>query len=176
MTAALTQTKSSAPWWLILIEGIAVLILGILLLTSPGATSVVVTTFLGAYFLVSGIFNIVAVFTNKERKWYWSLLIGILGIIAGLLVLQHPIWSTLVVGATLTIMLGVWALMMGILYLIKGFQGDGVWSIILGVVDIIIGIWLLTNIGRATLALPWAAGLLALVGGVALIILAFKNR
>ncbi len=73
-------------------------------------------------------------------------------------------------------MIGVWALMMGILYLIKGFQGEGVWSIILGIVDIIIGLWLLTNIGRATLSLPWAIGFLAVIGGIALIILAFKNR
>jgi len=176
MTAAITQTKSPVPWWLILIEGIAVLVLGALLLTSPAATAVIITTFLGAYFLVSGIFNIVAIFTNKQRRWYWSLLIGILGIIAGLLVLQHPMWSTVVVGGTLTIMLGVWALMMGILYLIKGFQGEGVWSIILGIVDIIIGLWLLTNVGKATLSLPWAIGFLAVIGGIALIILAFKNR
>jgi len=176
MTAAVTQTKSPVPWWLILIEGIAVLVLGVLLLTSPLATTIILVTFLGAYFLVSGIFNIVAVFTNKQRKWYWSLLIGILGIIAGLFVLEYPLWSTVVVASTLTIMIGVWALMMGILYLIKGFQGEGVWSIILGIIDIVIGIWLLTNIGRATLSLPWAIGFLAVIGGIVLIILAFKNK
>jgi uncharacterized membrane protein HdeD (DUF308 family) len=176
MTAAITQTKTPVPWWLVLIEGIAVLVLGALLLTSPAATAVILVTFLGAYFLVSGIFNIVAIFTNKQRKWYWSLLIGILGIIAGLAVLEYPVYATMVTGATLTIMIGVWALMMGILYLIKGFQGEGVWSIILGIVDIIIGLWLLTNIGKATLSLPWAIGFLAIIGGIALIFLAFKNK
>jgi uncharacterized membrane protein HdeD (DUF308 family) len=65
---------------------------------------------------------------------------------------------------------------MGILYLIKGFQGEGVWSIILGIVDIIIGLWMLFNIGQATLALPWAIGFLAVIGGIALIVLAFKNK
>jgi uncharacterized membrane protein HdeD (DUF308 family) len=43
-------------------------------------------------------------------------------------------------------------------------------------VSALIGAWLLFNIGAATLALPWVIGLLAIVGGIISIILAFRVR
>jgi uncharacterized membrane protein HdeD (DUF308 family) len=43
-------------------------------------------------------------------------------------------------------------------------------------VSIIIGIWLLGNMGAATLALPWTVGILSLIGGVIAIIMAFRVK
>lgn len=174
-TTAQRMEESGVPWWLILIEGIALIILGILFLTNPASTTVIFIQVLGIYWLIKGILAIVAIFIDSTR-WGWKLLIGILGIVAGLIILQHPLWSPIVVGSALIIILGIEGLIMGVVEIIQAFQGAGWGSAILGILSIIIGIWLLANIGAATLALPWAVGLLAIIGGIIAIVAAFRAR
>jgi uncharacterized membrane protein HdeD (DUF308 family) len=163
------------PWWLVLIQGIAALIIGIFLITSPGATTFVLVQFLGIYWLVSGIFQIVAIFVDKTA-WGWKLFAGILGILAGILILNHPLWSTLLVPATLIIILGVQGIIFGILGLIQAFQGAGWGAGILGALSIIFGLVLLFNPVLGAAALPWVLGIFGIVGGIAGIIAAFRMK
>lgn len=173
MTAKIEE--SGIPWWLILLEGIFAILIGILLLTNTGMTTVVLVQVLGIYWLISGIFSIVSIFLDKT-KWGWKLFIGILGIIAGFVVLDHPLWSPLVVGSILIIILGIQGLIIGIVRIIQAFQGAGWGAGILGVISIIFGMLLLSNIFIATLALPTVIGIFALIGGFAAIFMAFRLR
>jgi uncharacterized membrane protein HdeD (DUF308 family) len=176
MTTTTQQVEESgAPWWLILIEGIALIILGLLFMTNTAATTIIFIQVLGIYWLIKGILSIVAIFIDSSQ-WGWKLVIGIIGILAGIIILQHPLWSPLVVGSTLIIILGIQGLIIGVVEIIQAFQGAGWGSAILGVLSIIIGIWLLANIGAATLALPWAVGLLAIIGGIIAIVMAFRVK
>jgi uncharacterized membrane protein HdeD (DUF308 family) len=169
------EEKSAVPWWLILIEGIALIIIGILFLTNTAMTVVFAVQVLGIYWLIKGILSIVTIFIDSTA-WGWKLLIGILGIIAGIIILQHPIAGPIVAGSALIIVLGIQALIMGIVEIIQAFQGGG-WGVgLLGVLSIVIGAWLLFNIGAATLALPWAIGILAIVGGIVAIVAAFRAK
>lgn len=163
------------PWWLVLIEGISLIILGLLMLASPGMSTLILIQFVGIYWLVAGIFKIVSIFMDSA-DWGWKLVGGILGILAGLIVLQHPLWSPLVIGATLIIILGVQGLIVGVIGLVQAFRGAGWGAGIIGAVSILIGLLLLFNVGGFTLALPWTIGLLALVGGVLSTIAAFRLR
>ncbi|MEA3335944.1 MAG: HdeD family acid-resistance protein [Chloroflexota bacterium] len=169
------QEKSRTPWWLILIEGIALIILGILFLTNTAATTVIFIQVLGIYWLIRGILYIVAMFLD-HTAWGWKLFAGVLGIIAGIVVLNHPIWSPFVVGSVLVIILAIQAIIVGIIGLIQAFQGAGWGAGILGAVSIVIGAWLLFNVGAATFALPWVVGILAIVGGIFAIIMAFRVK
>lgn len=177
MTAGVIERAegSGVPWWLVLLQGIALVILGILFVISPGMTTVVVIQFLGIYWLIIGIFSIVSIFVDSSL-WGWKLFSGVLGIIAGLIILQHPLWSPVVVGEVLIIILGVEGIIIGVVYLIQAFQGAGWGMGLLGVVSIIIGIVLLANIWAFTIALPLVIGILALVGGVISIIGAFQMK
>ena len=177
MTAGVIERAegSGVPWWLVLLQGIALVILGILFVISPGMTTVVVIQFLGIYWLIIGIFSIVSIFVDSSL-WGWKLFSGVLGIIAGLIILQHPLWSPVVVGEVLIIILGVEGIIIGVVYLIQAFQGAGWGMGLLGVVSIIIGIILLANIWAFTIALPLVIGILALVGGVISIIGAFQMK
>jgi uncharacterized membrane protein HdeD (DUF308 family) len=175
-TATATE-KWSSVWWLVLIQGITVLILGILLLVAPIKTTIVLVTFLGIYWLVAGVLAIISIFAHKEGvSWIWRLLVGILGIVAGVLVLAHPLASTILLPTTLVIILGIWGLIMGIVSFIGGLKGDGLGSIVLGLLYFVIGIVLLTSPFQAALVLPIALGLLAIAGGIILIIVAFRAR
>lgn len=174
-TTAEQAEGTQVPWWLVLIEGIALIILGLLLLANPAQTSVIVIQVLGIYWLIVGIIKIVSIFIDSSM-WGWKLFAGIVGILAGILILQHPLYAPLLVGAALVIILGIQGLIMGIVGLIQAFQGAG-WGVgILGVVSILIGILLLANLWLFTFSLPWVIGILAIVGGIIAIIAAFRVK
>ncbi|MCP4359312.1 MAG: HdeD family acid-resistance protein [Chloroflexi bacterium] len=167
--------EAGIPWWLVLLEGIALLILGLMFLSSPVKTTAIATQVLGIYWLIAGIFKIISIFMDSIM-WGLKLFAGILGIIAGIVVLNHPLLSPVLVGSAVVIILGVQGIIMGIVGIVQAFKGAGWGAGILGAVSLLFGILLLANIWVFTISLPWAIGILALVGGIAAIIMAFKLR
>src|SRR5690242_6668938 len=91
--------SGGTPWWVVLLEGIAGVIIGICLLISPGMTTLVLVQFLGFYWLFCGILSLVSLFVDRTA-WGWKLVGGILGIIAGLIVIRHPLWSAVLIPTT----------------------------------------------------------------------------
>jgi uncharacterized membrane protein HdeD (DUF308 family) len=167
--------KMGTPWWLVLLEGIALIIIGLLLLTSPKATLAVLVQLLGLYWLIKGVFNIISIFIDSSM-WGWKLFVGILGIIAGIIVLQHPLWSAILVPTVAIIILGIEGIIIGIVEIIEAFRGAG-WGVgLLGVLSIIFGIILLLNPVIGAAALPYVLGIFGVVGGIFAIILAFRTR
>jgi uncharacterized membrane protein HdeD (DUF308 family) len=168
-------SQPSVPWWAVLIEGIAALIIGVLLLMSPATTTVVLIQFLGWYWLITGIISIVMIFIDSTG-WGWKLISGILGIIAGIIIIQNPLWSTVLVPTTLVWLMGIMGVVIGISSLIQAFTGGGWGAAILGVLSIIFGILLMYNPLAGAIALPFLIGILAIVGGILAIIAAFRLR
>ena len=176
MTDVALQPQQSSIWWIFLLQGLAGIILGLMLLAEPGATMVALTTLLGFYWLIIGVLALVQVFVDRSTPWIWSLLSGIVGILAGLFVLRHPLIAALTVPTVFVIILGVQGLVMGVIGIIGGFQGGGVGSFILGVVNVLVGLLLLGSPLAAALAVPLVFGVLLVVQGVASIVLAFRVR
>ena len=165
------------PWWVVLVEGIFALIFGLLLITAPGTMSVFLVTVLGFYWLIRGIFSIIEIFIpNTGIHWGWLLFIGILGIIAGVVVLRNLVYATAVVGTFIIVFLAVDGLIMGIMGLIRAFTGGGWGPGILGILTIIIAIFLFTNLLGAVLALPIVLGAFLIVGGIVAIFYSFRIR
>jgi len=167
--------EKSIPWWLVLLEGIFAVIIGLLLLSKPGMTTAVLVQVIGIYWFIAGILNIVSIFID-HTAWGWKLFIGILGIVAGLLIIQHPLWSTVLVPTTLIIVLGIEGLIIGAINIVRAFRGGGLGVGILGALSIIFGIILLMNPVIGAAALPWVLGIFAIVGGIVAVISAFRMR
>jgi uncharacterized membrane protein HdeD (DUF308 family) len=159
-----------------LLEGIAALIFGGLLLTDPAATLLVLAVFLGYYLLFVGVLELVRIFVDRSQPWYWSLLIGVLGIIAGIIVLNHPMLTALALPTTLVIYLGVVSGIMGVVGIIGGLSGGGFGSFLLGIASLLIGVLLLGSPMTTALAVPFVFGILLLIEGIALIIFAFRVK
>jgi len=176
MTAeAVQQENQNIPWWVVLLQGIAAVILGLFLLAKPGMTMVVVVQLIGIYWFVAGIFQIVAIFID-HTQWGWKLFSGILGIIAGMIIIEHPLWSPILLTSVLIIVLGIEGLIIGIINLIQAFKGGG-WGVgILGALSILFGLVLLANVLLATFSVPWVLGVLGIVGGVIAIIYSFRLK
>jgi uncharacterized membrane protein HdeD (DUF308 family) len=174
MTTLALQPQQSNVWWLFLLQGIAGIILGIMLLTEPGATTVALTTLLGFYWLIIGLLALVRLFVDRSIPWIWSLLSGIAGILAGLLVLKHPFLAALTVPTMLVIILGVQGLVMGTIEIIAGLKGGGLGSFILGAINVLVGLLLLGSPLAAAIAVPLVFGVLLLIQGVASVFFAFR--
>ncbi len=176
MTTAAAERTQSNIWWVFLLQGIAGILLGFMLLTAPGETLLALTTFLGFYWLITGVLALVRIFVDRTVPWIWPLLIGVVGILAGILVLKHPLLAALTVPTVIVIILGVQGLVMGAFEILGGFTGGGIGSFILGVINVLIGLLLLSSPVTAALAVPLVFGVLLLVQGVGLIIWAFRIR
>jgi uncharacterized membrane protein HdeD (DUF308 family) len=163
------------PWWIPLIEGIALIIVGVLLFTNTAATTLVLVQVLGIYWLIAGIMELISLFVDRSA-WGLKLFGGIVGIWAGLAILNHPIGGALALGFSLVIILGILALVMGVINIIQAFRGAG-WGIgLMGVINIIFGVILLGNSLIATATLPWVLGGFAIVGGIVAIVMAFRLK
>ena len=167
--------ETAFPWWLYLLEGIFAAIFGFLLLIAPGATLVFLVQVLGFYLLIEGILRLVSIFVDSSL-WGLKLAIGLLGILAGIVVLNHPLWSALLIPSYLVYVVGFLAIFQGAGSLIQMFPGDGWGAGILGILEIILGIVVLANPLIGVVALPFVLGVLMLGGGIGAIVASFRLR
>jgi uncharacterized membrane protein HdeD (DUF308 family) len=179
-TATSFETRDR-PWWLLLIQGIFLAVICAVMLWSPAKTKVdtymLLVAMLGFYWVISGILNIVLMFMD-HTAWGWKLFIGIISILAGGAILAYPVAAAVQLPKIFTLVLGIWALMDGILMLIMAFKGGGWGAGILGVLGIIFGIILMVNYTAlgAGLAMIWTAAVFAVIGGIIMIVQAFRQR
>ena len=178
MTAETWEFETErSPWWLILMTGVLNLIVGILLLANPGKTTIALVWVLGLYWFVQGIFVLVAMFLDHSA-WGWKLVMGVLGILAGIVVMRHPIASALVVPSILILLLGIQGLVMGVISLVLAFRGGGWGAGILGALSILFGIILIMNYANLLTVLTyiWVVAIVAIAGGIIQIVVAFQQR
>jgi uncharacterized membrane protein HdeD (DUF308 family) len=177
MEDAMSFETKQAPWWLLLMGGILNIIIGILLLTNPAKTTIAFAWVLGLYWLVQGILTLVGMFLDHSA-WGWKLFMGILGILAGIVVMRHPIASAVVLPAILVLLLGIQGVIVGGISLVLAFKGGGWGAGLLGAVSIVFGIILILNYANLATVLTfiWIVGIFAIAGGIVQIYHAFQQR
>jgi uncharacterized membrane protein HdeD (DUF308 family) len=166
--------RNLVPWWLVLLEGLAALIIGIYLIAYPMDTTIILVSMLGWYWLFVGIFTIVTILMDRT-DWVWRAINGILGILAGIVVINYPLFSALFIPATLVTIAAILAIVFGVLRLYWSLK-EGWSSAIAGVLNIILGLLILGNPMLGVVMLVYLAAILNIVGGIATIYLAIKMR
>lgn len=177
-----TKQVAASSWWLFLLQGIAALVIGVLLLTATEQTVTVLVALLGIYWMVSGVFNMVAALAGHvpDHKW-WVIVAGVISIIAGLAVLRNMAWSAVIVPSLAVLILGVAALINGVVTIFAGRSQNGQrersWAgFFLGILYIIFGFLVLGNVLMSAVALVLAVAVWGIIGGIVLIILAFRVK
>lgn len=179
-SATALETKAR-PWGFLLIQGIAMVIIGAILLWSPAKAKIetyqILVALLGIYWIISGVLDLVHMFTDHSG-WGWKLFMGLISIVAGFYVVTYPIAAGVALPKIFVLILGIWGLMQGIVALVLAFKGGG-WGLgVLGVIGIVFGIILIVNysVPGMGLAMLWVAALWAFIGGFFVIYRAFQQR
>jgi len=164
-------------WWLLLFGGIISLGVGILAITWPGKTVVVIAILFAIYLIISGIFEIVRSFSSGLTGGTRVLLLitGVLSVILGVFAIRS---ATLNAVELLGIFIGIAFLFRGFASLFMGFdskEGRG-WNIFFGIVMLIGGIVILAQPALSLLTLAWVVGIWLIVIGIYEIIAAFVVR
>ena len=139
--------------------GIIFIILGLLSLAYPFYSSLGIETFLGALFLVGGIFQLFGAFENKHNSGFvWNFCIGVFYILAGVYLLSHPLLGLVI----LTTVLIALFLTQGVLMLIFSIQHrkeseQWVWAFFNSLFTLAIAVILLAAYPLSSL---WAFGIL----------------
>jgi len=173
---AAVRPQHTGIWWLFCLQGMTGIILGLMLLTAPGVTTAALVSFLALYWLIMGILAIVRIFVDQSVPRFWSLLAGLVGVVAGVFVPRHPLLMTLTVPTAIVIVLGVQGLIMGAIEIVAGLMGGGIGSFILAGIYLPVGLFLVGSPVVAALETPLGFAMLFLAQGVALTALAFRTK
>ncbi len=96
---------------LFLIEGIVLLILGIAAILVPMVATIAFTILIGWLFLISGVVGLATTFWMRHAPgFWWSLVSAVVGIVAGALLLRWPVTGSL----SLTLLLAAFFIVEGV--------------------------------------------------------------
>ncbi len=173
-------TSLHAHWKFFLIEGLILLVLGMIAIVVPPLATVAVEIFIGWIVLVSGIVGLIATFRTRGAPGFgWSLLSAVIGIVAGVVLLAWPLSGAL----SLTVILTVFLAMEGIVSIMYALDHrrdlTARWSLMLvsGLIDLVLaGIIFAGLPGTAAWAIGLLLGINLVFGGIALIGMALRAR
>jgi len=123
VVAGIGMRRQIDRWWLVVLEGAAGIILGVLTFRSPDTTALILISFIAAWSIVTGIFEIAtAVRLRKMIPNEWLLILsGVVSIIFGALLIAQPSAGAI----SIVWLLGAYALLFGILTLMLSFRLRG---------------------------------------------------
>jgi len=120
IVVSLQERSALRIWWVLLLEGIAGIIFGILAFTWPGETALILLYLVAIWALVTGLVEISSAFIvpgSAGQRWGLGLA-GVLSVIFGVILIVHP-------GAVLLAILwlvGIYAIVFGVALIIYAFQ------------------------------------------------------
>ncbi|MDR3058977.1 MAG: HdeD family acid-resistance protein [Dysgonomonas sp.] len=100
-------------WWVSLLIGLLAIGLGVWCLVSPWATIAALAIVFAISFLVSGVFEIIFAFSNKNtlKGWGWTLTSGIIDLLFGIMLISM---SPAVIAIVLSYFVGFWLMFQSI--------------------------------------------------------------
>ena len=97
--------------------GVLSVIVGFALLRTPFQSLEVLIFVVGIFWLVQGIVTFISAFQRKQNRG-WQLFMGVLGVLAGIVILVYPISSAV----TLALFGGIWLILLGAMQIYAGWK------------------------------------------------------
>lgn len=178
-TEAITKSLR-AHWKFFLVEGIVLVVLGLIAVGVPPLATVTVEILIGWLILLSGVLGLVMTFQTRGSPGFgWSLVSAIVGILVGIALLIWPLSGVF----SLTLMLTVFLALEGIVSIMYSLahrrERSSRWELMLvsGIIDLILAGLILAGLpGTAAWAIGLIVGVNLFFGGVALIAMALQAR
>lgn len=118
--AGITARREQERWWMMVLQGLAGIVLGVLTVVWPDITALVLLYFIAAWSIVTGAFEIAAAIRlRQEIEGEWLLILaGFASILFGILLMVLPGPGAL----ALVWLIGTYALISGVLLLVLAFR------------------------------------------------------
>jgi uncharacterized membrane protein HdeD (DUF308 family) len=148
-----------AHWKLFLIQGLVMIVLGLLAVALPNIATLAIAILIGWLFLIGGIVRALTVWHARSAPGFgWSMVTALLATALGLILVLHPLEGVL----TLTIVLIALFVVEGVAAIFVALEfrrhiKQWGWTLFNGIVDLVLA-WLIFQGWPSTAA--WAIGLL----------------
>ena len=169
-----------AHWVLFLVEGIVLVVLGLLAIALPPIASLAVAILVGWLILISGIVGLVTTFMMRHAPgFWWSLASAVLATAVGIILLGWPASGVL----SLTLVLIFFFILEGIASIMfaidhrNQLSGRWGWMLASGIVDLFLAGLIFVGLpGTAAWAIGLLLGINMIFGGTSLIAMALHTR
>ncbi len=145
-------------WWLALLVGIVSIVAGAIVIAKPSNSLSTLAVIFGIFILADGIIELIAALSSHTENRGSLAVIGVISVIAGVLLIRHPLGGVRAVA----LLVGIWLIAAGVVRFIAAFESpeNRVWRIIAASILAIFGIIIVASphIGYATLALITGIG------------------
>ena len=171
-----TALLIAREWSAILVIGILTVAVGAAVIAWPSETLTVLSVLLGIQLLVFGLFRLVGAFAHDVSSPGFIGFVGILGMVAGVVVLRNPFETVTVLA---TVLGAVW-IVTGVIEVIdaianKYVDGRG-WMALAGLVSIAAGAVIVAWPAPTVTVIAWIAGFYLIVFGLFICASAFSMR
>jgi len=166
----------STPWWCYAVTGLVSAACGIAVLVWPDITLKVLAIIAGInILLLSALVIAGTIGSGEDASRTLRVVVGVVGVIAGVVVIRHPADALLAI----VLAVGIWLILTGLVDLIGAIivsgEGRG-WRLLGGLADIVIGILIiaLPKISLGTVAVLIGIGFI--IRGLVLVVGAWRLR
>ena len=165
------------PWWVAMIQGIALIIMSIYVLNNPLNALKGISVWIGVLIFFTGIVGIISwVFADRDVREIGSLVWSLITFVLGILMLMHLFATTRMI----TILFGLWMVFLGLHFIESGLifkkhQPFRWTTVVAGLICIFAAVVLIFNLGTGV-GVSLFIGVQMLLGGIALIIISFARK
>lgn len=170
--------RITSNWYWYIIAGIVFLIGGFMGIAKPVITSFTVETMTAIFFIVGGILQAIQLFrATNTSSFIWSLLLGLLFIVLGVVLLRNPVAGLF----SLTILAASFIGASGIVKFIYAFKlrplSGWIWMLISGIISLLLAFIIFTNMAAsAAITLGILLSVELISSGIWILLIGFSFR
>jgi uncharacterized membrane protein HdeD (DUF308 family) len=176
--AAVLSIDLRQAWPVLMARAVLAVALGLVMLTVPGVTLLLVAWAFGIYALVDGAAQVLDAIRRRHRpRWWIALLLGLIGVVAGVIALIWPFPTAVL----LAVLVGCWALVTGVIEIVSAMRQRRerrrtAWLVVAGLLSVVAGVLILIWPVHGAVAVAMLLGVFATAYGVVLAGLALAVR
>lgn len=120
LIGSIANRAGNRDWWLVMLEGIVGIIIGVMTFAWPGLTGLVLAHFIAAWAVIMGILRIYgAIKLRREIEGEWLLIIsGLISLLFGIFVFARPLTGAVAIAW----LIGLYAIVFGVLGIVLSFR------------------------------------------------------
>ncbi len=161
-------------WWVVVLVGLLSAAAGVILVAQPSHSLKTLAVVLGIFLLLDGLAELVSSMARGAENRALTAVVGVVGIVAGIILIRHPTSAVSAIG----LIIGIWLVVAGVGRMVGAvvLGGHVLLRLVIGFVELAVGIAVVSDphIGYTTLAV--LVGIWLIFNGIGTTALGFAIR